>query len=58
MAPFYGWDLTGLRLQRHYVEAAYFLLLIWSNSEGWKTESTLEHLVDLNTGPWIGNPAP
>ena len=50
MAPFYGWGSTTSRLQSHYEESVYFLpfrsqkflILIWSTSEGWKAESTLE----------------
>ena len=50
MAPFYGWGSTASMLQSHNEEAVYFLLLssqkflvlIWSISEGWKDESTLE----------------
>ena len=50
MAPFYGWGSTASRLQSHFEEADYFLLprsqkvlvLIWSYSEGWKAELTLE----------------
>ena len=51
MAPFYGWASTASRLQSHYDEAVYFLplsshkflvVLIWSTSEIWKAESTLE----------------
>ena len=39
--------LSGVRL----LLTTKFLVLIWSASEGWKAESTLEHLVDLNPGP-------
>ena len=50
MAPIYGSGSTISRLQNHYKETVYFLLLsprevlvlIWSNSEGWKAELTLE----------------
>ena len=50
MAPFSGLGLIPPRLQNHYEEAVYFLqlssqkfpVLIWSTSEGWKAESTLE----------------
>ena len=50
MTAFYGRGSTASRLQSHNEEAVYFLLLIsqkflvliWSTSEGWKTESTLE----------------
>ena len=50
MVPFYGWNSTFSRPQRHYEEAVYFLpvgsqkflLLIWSTWEGWKAELTLE----------------
>ena len=47
LAPFYGW---GSIVSSHYEETVYFLplssqkflVLIWSTSEGWKAESTLE----------------
>ena len=50
MAPFYECGLTGSRLQSYHEEAIYFLplsskkflVLIWSNAEGSKTESTLK----------------
>ena len=50
MAPFYGWGSVVSRLQSHYEEAVYylqqssqiFLELIWSTSDGWKSELTLE----------------
>ena len=50
MAPFYGWGSTASRLQSHFKEVVYFLplssqkvlILIWSTSEGWKTDSTFE----------------
>ena len=51
MPPFYGWGSTVSRLYRgHYEETIYFLprssqkllVLIWSSSEGWKAESTVE----------------
>ena len=50
MAPLYGWGSTALRLYSHYEEAVYFLtlssqkfsILIWSTTEGWKAELTLE----------------
>ena len=50
MAPFNGLGLIPPRLQNHYEETVYFLqlsyqkflVLIWSTSEGWKAESTLE----------------
>ena len=50
MAPFYGWGSTVSRLQTHCEEANYFLplgpqdflVLIYSTSEGWKAELTLE----------------
>ena len=50
MAPFYGQGSTAQSLQNHYKVAVYFLLLsskkflvpIWSTSEGWKADSTLE----------------
>ena len=34
-----------------------FLVLVWSTSEGWKAESTLELPRGLPVGPWIGNSA-
>ena len=50
MAPFYGWVSAASRLHSHYKEGVYFLPissqiflgLIWSISERWKSESTLE----------------
>ena len=50
MAPFYGWVSAASRLHSHYKEGVYFLPissqiflgLIWSTSERWKSESTLE----------------
>ena len=50
MAPLYGWGSTASRLYSHYEEAVYFLtlssqkfsVLIWSTTEGWKAELTLE----------------
>ena len=50
MALFCGCGSIPSRLQRHYEEAVYFLplrsqeflVLIWSISEGWKAESTLQ----------------
>ena len=50
MVTFYGRGSTAERLQSHYENAVYFLPLssekflvpIWSTSEGWKAESTLE----------------
>ena len=50
MVTFYGRGSTAERLQSHYEDAVYFLPLssekflvpIWSTSEGWKAESTLE----------------
>ena len=50
MVPFNGWGSTASRLQSHYDEAVCFLplssqkflVLIWSTSEIWKAESTLE----------------
>ena len=50
MAPFYRWGSTASRLQSHYEETVYFLppssqkflVFIWSTSEGWKAETTLE----------------
>ena len=49
---FYGWGSTASRLQSHYEETVYFLalnpqkflVLIWSTSERWKAELTLEPL--------------
>ena len=50
MTTFYGWDSAASRLQCHYEEGVHFLplssqkflVLIWSSSDGWKAESTLE----------------
>ena len=50
MVAFYGWGWTVSRLHCHYEETVYFLplspqeflILIWSTSQGWKAESTLE----------------
>ena len=50
MAPFYGWDSATSRLQSYYEEKVcflppspqIFLVLIWSTSEGWKAELTLD----------------
>ena len=58
MAPFYGWGLTNSSLHSHYEEIVYFLplssqeflVLIWSISEGWKIESTLEPPVGFEPG--------
>ena len=52
LAFFYGWGSTASRVQNHYEEAVYFLplsskkfvVLIWSNLEGWKAEVTLKPL--------------
>ena len=59
MLPFCGWDSTALRLQSHYEETFYFLplnpqnllVLIWSTSEDWKAELTLEPSSGLTTKP-------
>ena len=59
MAPFYQWGLTASKLQSHYEEAVYFLpqssqkflVLIWSTSEGWKAELTLEPPSGFDHGP-------
>ena len=53
----YGWGSTVSRLQCHYEETVYsvlvspqeFLVLIWSTSEGWKAESMMEPILTL----WI-----
>ena len=53
----YGWVSTVSRLQCHYEETVYsvllspqeFLVLIWSTSEGWKAESMMESILTL----WI-----
>ena len=50
MAPFCGWGSIASRLQTHLEEAVYFLppisqkflVLIWSTTEDWKADSTLE----------------
>ena len=50
MAPFDGWGSTASKIDSHDEEAVYFLplssqkslMLLWSISEGWKAESTLE----------------
>ena len=50
MVPAHGWSSTDSRLQSHYEERVHsllqspqkFLVLIWSTSERWKAESTLE----------------
>ena len=50
MTPFYGRGSTASRLQSHYEEIVYILTqspqillaLIWSTSEEWKAESTIE----------------
>ena len=52
MIPFYGWGSSASRLKSHYEQTVYFLplsaqtflVLIWSTSEEWKAESTLEPL--------------
>ena len=48
MAPFYGWGSTASRLEPlwggsllYNTKSPEFLVLILSNSEGWKAESTL-----------------
>ena len=58
MAPFYGWGSTVSRLEPLRggslllpLSPQKFLILTLSTSEGWKTESTLEPPVVLNTGP-------
>ena len=58
MAPFYGWGSTVSRLEPLRggslllpLSPHKFLILTLSTSEGWKTESTLEPPVVLNTGP-------
>ena len=58
MAPFYGWGSTVSRLEPLRggslllpMSPQKFLILTLSTSEGWKTESTLEPPVVLNTGP-------
>ena len=59
----YGWISTVSRRQSHYEETVYFLpqsfqeypVLISSISEGWKVESTLGPLSDLESGvPELG----
>ena len=50
MVPFYEWGSTTARLQSNYEDTVHFLpvssqkflLLIWSISEGWKTQLILE----------------
>ena len=64
VAPFHGWVSTASRLQSRFEEAVYFLslsswkflVLIWSTTEGWKAELTLEP--PSGWDPWIGNPTP
>ena len=60
MTPFYGqWGSIVSRLQSHYDQMAYllplspqkFLVLLWSTSEGWKAESTLNSSSSLNMKP-------
>ena len=58
MAPFYGWGSTVSRLEPLRggslllpLSPQKFLIFTLSTSEGWKTESTLEPPVVLNTGP-------
>ena len=59
MTPSYGWGSTASRLQSNYKEVVYlepvsseiFQALVWSTSEGWKDELTLEPPAVLNTGP-------
>ena len=58
MGPFYGWGSTASRLQSHFEEVVYYLppsfqkvlVLIWSTSEGWQAESTLEPPNDFEYG--------
>ena len=56
-APFHGLGSTALKVVSRYEETIYFLpqcptkllVLIWSTSERWKSESTLEPPCCLNT---------
>ena len=58
MTLFYGWSSTVSRLQIHNEETVNFLpsnsleflVLSWSDSEGWKAELTLEPLSGFETG--------
>ena len=61
-APFYGWGSTVSRLKPLRggslllpLSSQKLLVLVWSTSEGWKTESTLEPLSGFEHGtPGLG----
>ena len=64
---FYGWGSTISRLQSHYEKAAHFLplisqkflVLIWSTSERWRAESSLEPPSSFEPGtPGLGIQCP
>ena len=55
MAPFHGWGSNVSSLRSHYEEKVYFLPIspqevIWSTSEEWKAESTLEPRTSFESG--------
>ena len=63
IAPFYGWGSTASMLQSHQEEIVYFLpispqkflVLLWSTSERWKAEFTLEPTSSFELGtPRLG----